>query len=151
MKGFGLSLRKGWPRGRSLAEILREKLDEERARGFTLYGPGRADMVLCSEKAGLASRGENKLLVAALQVAAERIFQKKTGRASALLVDDARSELDMESSNWMLDVICNTGCQVILTGLKAESAEGLRNSVRLAMFHVEQGQITNRSHCDPAS
>ena len=75
----------------------------------------------------------------------------KSGRASTLLVDDVGSELDSESAHWMLGVIRKTGCQVIISGLTGDASVFLPDSERLAMFHVEQGQVSKGCRREPAS
>lgn len=136
-----LDYRQGWRKGVEFAEVLEESLESDRASGFTQNGPHRADLKLDFEDGGirdLASRGQQKLVAAALVIAQVRLFENQTGRTSTLLVDDASAELDQNAQARLLDALQSLDSQLVITGL---SAEALRPEPGFPVFHVEQGTV----------
>lgn len=136
-----LEYRPGWRRGISLAEALQEHLDRDRAIGFTQVGPHRADLRLEFDSGGIremASRGQQKLVAAALVIAQVRLFEERTGQQSTVLVDDASAELDEAAQARLKESLDSLNSQQVLTGL---SIEALRPDAGYPVFHVEQGRV----------
>jgi len=136
-----LSYRSGWRKGISLAEALEEHREGDRAAGFTQVGPHRADLRLDFDSGGvreMASRGQQKLVAAALVIAQVALFEERTGRSGTVLVDDASAELDGGAQDRLRAALDGLGAQQILTGL---SIEALRPEPGYPVFHVEQGRI----------
>jgi DNA replication and repair protein RecF len=85
-----------------------------------------------------ASRGQQKLVAAALvlaQVAVEGVM--RPGR-SVLVVDDPAAELDAWSLQRLLSALASLDAQLILTGL---TAEHLPPEPGAPVFHVEHGGV----------
>ena len=67
-----LNYQQGWPAEEALDMLLAESLPKDRERGYTQYGPHRAELVL---KFGtipaqeVLSRGQMKLFISAMQLA----------------------------------------------------------------------------------
>jgi DNA replication and repair protein RecF len=136
-----LQYRPGWRRGVSLAEALDEHLDRDRAIGFTQVGPHRADLKLEFDSGGIretASRGQQKLVAAALVIAQVRLFEQRTGQRSTVLVDDASAELDLDAQARLKSALDALNSQQILTGL---SVEALQPDAGFPVFHAEQGRV----------
>jgi DNA replication and repair protein RecF len=136
-----LTYRPGWRRGISLDEALEEHRDRDRAAGFTQVGPHRADLRLEFDVGGVretASRGQQKLVAAALVIAQVRLFEERTGRSSTVLIDDASAELDERSQSRLKTALGSLRSQQVLTGL---TVEALRPDPGFPVFHVEQGRI----------
>lgn len=136
-----LQYRPGWRQGIGLAEALAEHQAGDRAQGFTQVGPHRADLRLEFDSGGVretASRGQQKLVAAALVIAQVALFEERTGRASTVLVDDASAELDEGSLERLKGALDGLRSQQILTGL---SVEALRPDPGFPVFHVEQGRV----------
>ncbi len=139
--GFGVTLEwhAGWRRDRALAELLAENLESDRARGHTQSGPHRADFTI--KVGGVAaaarvSRGQQKLLIAALQLAQARCNQKLGGMLPTILVDDIAAELDREHRERLLQRLAGLDSQVFVTSV--ECLELPRDG---DVFHVEQGRL----------
>lgn len=135
---FGATLRlaPGWPPGRDLRELLEETRGADVQRGFTYYGPGRADLdirLVAHRHRRLPSRGQSKFLVAALQLAAQRIWST-AGLSCIWLLDDLPAELDQDSLERLLAAFPAEGMQVLTTTLHPPTSRG-------AVFHVEQGTV----------
>lgn len=136
-----LSYRPGWRRGVTLAEALAEHRDRDRAAGFTQVGPHRADLKLEFDRGGVretASRGQQKLVAAALVIAQVALFEQRTGRSGTVLIDDASAELDEPAQQRLRLALDSLQSQQILTGL---SIETLRPDPGFPVFHVEQGRV----------
>jgi len=106
--------RPGWGAGRDLAEVLSDQLPGDRERGFTHAGPHRADMELTSggiPVRSIYSRGQQKLLVAALVLAQVRCLGESGQGRAVLLVDDLAAELDRERRRALLELLAGSGAQ----------------------------------------
>lgn len=134
-----LEYRPGW-RG-SLADALREGFERDAAAGHTQAGPHRADLAVRLEgrsAADEASRGQQKLVAAALVIAQVREGSAASGRSGILLVDDPAAELDREALGRLMAEVEALPCQLIVTGLAPNL---LPVDSRFPMFHVEQGRV----------
>lgn len=136
-----LEYRPGWRQGIELAEALVEQRDRDRALGFTQVGPHRADLKLEFDSGGIretASRGQQKLVAAAMVIAQVKLFEDRTGQRSTVLVDDASAELDQGAQERLREALDQLDSQQILTGL---SIDALRPEPGFPVFHVEQGKV----------
>ncbi|WP_428100592.1 DNA replication/repair protein RecF [Candidatus Rariloculus sp.] len=133
--------RPGWRQGVSLEQALRESLERDTRTGFTQVGPHRADVDIRMDAGSVrdhASRGQQKLIAAALVLAQVRLFGQRTGRGGLLLVDDPAAELDAESLARLMAELETLATQLFLTGL---SDQALRPRKGFPVFHVERGQV----------
>jgi DNA replication and repair protein RecF len=81
----------------ALATQMEQRAREERARGMTLAGPHRDDVVFTvgrRDARSFASQGQQRSLTLAWKIAELRALQEITGRRPILLLDDVMSELD---------------------------------------------------------
>ncbi len=136
-----LAYYRGWSVERSLAEALSDGLERDRHRGATLTGPQRADVLL---KVGgrLAreslSRGQQKLVSAAMVLALLGRLREQEGPPPTLLLDDPAAELDTERLGRLVDLVSELHCQLIITSLDPDlRIFGTPERV----FHVEQGTV----------
>lgn len=88
-----------------LAEALPASQAEEQARGVTVVGPHRDDLIL--ELGGLSvqaygSRGEARTVALALKVAEFRLLAERHGEEPLLLIDDFSAELDEDRRGFLL-------------------------------------------------
>lgn len=136
-----LEYRPGWRCDQSLTEAIGACRRRDRGLGFTQVGPHRADLRLEFDRGGvrdIASRGQQKLVAAALVIAQVTLFERCTGRRSTVLVDDASAELDDASQARLRGSLNELKSQQILTGL---SVDALRPDPGHPVFHVEQGKM----------
>lgn len=133
----------GWPANVSFAEALSGAAERDRDRGITTVGPHRADLSIrwgARMAQEWVSRGQQKLIAIALLVAQAQLFEEQTKQQSILLVDDPAAELDRDRLQRLLNLLRQTGAQLVLTGTNNEGlASGLNDETK--MFHVEQGTI----------
>lgn len=134
---------RGWSAERAFGDVLTQQRGQDREQGFTGQGPHRAELVISVEgrpAAGHVSRGQQKILVAALLLAQAGLFQAVTGRRCVLLVDDVAAELDAEHRARLLGQAVAMEAQAFVTAIEAPWAgELLPAGAR--MFHVEHGKV----------
>lgn len=139
---LNLSYRPGQPEGADFAAALAAHRDQDRRAGMTQIGPHRADLVLTIDDhraRGWVSRGQQKLVAAALVLGqAERLAACWGGRG-VLLVDDPAAELDRDHCAALLGLVAALPFQVFLTAMEAEALPGIKAARR---FHVEQGRVS---------
>ncbi len=139
----GLVYRRGWNANRSLATVLQESRDADRRQGFTGRGAHRCDFALTLGDAPIrdrVSRGQQKLLLCALQLAQAEWQRAVTGSAGLLLVDDLPAELDQGHRAALLDSLAALDAQVFVTATDRTLVEQAVAHAKL--FHVEHGELT---------
>ena len=137
-----LAYRPGHPRDQDLAETLAAHRDKDRRAGMTQVGPHRADVSLTLDEhkaRGWVSRGQQKLVAAAMVLGQARLLAPLWGGRGILLVDDPAAELDRERCEGLLALIAELPFQVFLTALGTDDLPGLAAA---RTFHVEQGEVT---------
>src|SRR5258708_3320743 len=86
-----LSYRPGWPRDQNFAESLQQSRNHDQASGVTQVGPHRAELSIRLNGAGVKdriSRGQQKLLAAALLMAQLKLFPEGASVRPSLLLGD---------------------------------------------------------------
>lgn len=135
----------GWREGESYAQYLAKQYASDMERGFTQFGPHRADLRIRTrqrEAREVLSRGQQKMLVAFLVLAQ---CQQITAQdmSAVVLVDDLPAELDIQKRELLLQALERSGAQVFLTATE----QGLfprTDYPQSRVFHVEQGKIFAR-------
>jgi len=137
-----VSYQRGWKEGLPYPDYLAAQFDSDKERGFTQFGPHRADMRLrvgSLDARDVLSRGQQKLLVATLVLAqCQQMAAQNT--STVILVDDLPAELDSDKRKALLSALENTGAQIFVTGTEKNLFEGA-NLSQAGLFHVEQGRV----------
>jgi len=135
---------RGWPDEESLQETLERSRDSHARMGHTIHGPHRAE--LRWSWAGLGkeqfSRGQQKLLLAALSIAQANIVAGVIGHKPLLIFDDFGSELSDGYQTKLVDELRRFGGQVVMTAFDRSRAF---DDVKMTWFHVEHGQIAEKA------
>jgi len=140
-KDLTLSYRSGWARDLSFAEALTQSWSQDAERGATQVGPQRAEMTIMLD--GMVakdhiSRGQQKLLAAALLIAQIQLFPPDSAFQPSLLLDDPAAELDDERLGGLIEAVSAQPLQLIVTTLHdhftAFGAPGRR-------FRLRAGQL----------
>lgn len=134
-----LAYRTGWARDSKLSSLLRERLPRDRERGFTSVGPQRADVAISSAgqiAVKKLSRGQQKLLVFAINLAIHDLVREMRSNAAIFLIDDLAAELDTDNRNKILTALRDRQVQSFITAIDADTCT-LDPTEK--MFHVEQG------------
>src|SRR5690606_8391617 len=118
---------RGWEEGRSYAEVLRASIERDLRYGATQAGPQRADILIRiggRPALEVLSRGQQKLLVAALKIAQGRMLLETTGRKSIYLVDDLPSELDGEKRRKLCLLLSTLQTQIFMSAVQSAELHG---------------------------
>jgi DNA replication and repair protein RecF len=141
MTPVSLGYFQGWSREQDLAAALTTHIIRDRERGSTSYGPHRFDVLLRLEgrpARDVVSRGQQKLLGAAMALTMSRYVAEAAGRAPTLLLDDPAAELDRPHTQRLLAAVAALGGQLVVTALHAEETPlGTPDRV----FHVEHNEV----------
>lgn len=139
-----LQYRPGWNQELSFDEALRRSEVLDRQRGATQIGPHRADLLIRMD-GSLAreriSRGQQKLVAAALLVAQLRCFPNMTAVRPTLLLDDPAAELDAEHLQRLIDEVGLVETQLVITTLDDNFPAFGRPGAR---FRLAQGKLMSR-------
>ena len=137
MGGIKLEYQSGWG-DVPYIDVLGASRERDLERGTTLSGPHRMDLLIMKGKAmarSILSRGEQKLLSAALLLAQASLLSK-LGEKPVILLDDLASEFDRIHFDTVLAAAMEFGGQVWVTG--TDTPHLPKDNV---MFHVKHGII----------
>lgn len=141
--------RPGWDEGKKLEDVLKADRPRDQLLGYTQHGPHRADMhIRCGANTASAvlSRGQAKILVAAMSLAQGILFQQLTGTRCVYLLDEPSAELDDLHLKKLAQLLSALGGQVFVTDTACASArlvwEEQSGSTPTKMFHVEHGAVS---------
>ena len=138
---LALEYRRGWSNGASLEEALASFDAHDRLSGRTHVGPHRADVSILAEGRDVGevvSRGQQKLIAAALILGQETALEGTRSAKGLLLVDDPAAELDPRALDRLLDRLARVRGQLILTSIDPLR---LPSQLTCTRFHVEQGRV----------
>lgn len=161
--GITWNLQSGFDGEQTLSEQMVGNLPREVKSGSTLAGPHRADIVLSvsvDDDAGaegrlkdssdkwkaasyVLSRGQGKLIAAAMKLAQAKYLAQKGGSSGVLLLDDVGAELDSQHTRRLLDEVVKYPGQVVATSTELQPyLELLEREVKT--FHVKHGEVDER-------
>jgi len=141
---FRFELKSGWEQGLSLAEAIQKHSEQDWRYGHSTVGPHKADLKMYANGEDirvLLSRGQLKLLVAALKLVQGQYLESTTARQCVYLVDDITAELDVHSQQLFCDALSASNSQVFVTAIEPESVHQAFVHATTKMFHVEHGTI----------
>ena len=139
LPAFKLQFRPGWPQDRPLIQVLKEHRDADLARGYSFYGPSRADFVAYHQSLGaIPSRGQTKLLVFYLQLGAQQFSEIHKISPPVWLIDDLLAELDAHAITTVLEALNACGNQLFVTAIGDHSYDPRRFG-QGAVFHIKHG------------
>lgn len=148
-------LQQGWPEKiqdeAALLDLLQQNFSQDSRMGFTQHGPQKADLKLRVQQQAVEeelSRGQLKVLLFALKIAQNNLIRDNGQKQPLLLIDDLTSELDQASTRQIFSYLRNINSQVFITAINAEHVTPHIVTDKVAMFHVEHGQITARTDDD---
>jgi DNA replication and repair protein RecF len=123
---LALSYRPGWMRDLSFAEALTQSWPHDQESGATQVGPHRAELTIRLNGLGVKdriSRGQQKLLAAALLMAQVKLFPPDSPVQPSLLLDDPAAELDNQRLTRLIAEVSSQSVQLIVTTLHPEFSE----------------------------
>ena len=141
------SLYRGWAEESSLEEELKQNRHRDLMAKTTHCGVHRADLKLkCNGRPAkdVLSRGQEKLVVLAMQIAQGRVLAGAGNSHCLYLLDDLAAELDQAHLAKGMQLLAKQGAQVFLTGTNKEALQAVipkSVSSRIGLFHVKQGVV----------
>ncbi len=136
-----IEYKRGWSLQENLQDLLVAQFDRDRMKGYTYYGPHRAEINIKvngqSAQTGI-SRGQQKTLVALLRLAQAQHFTQSNGQLCILLYDDLAAELDVHHREIIMSVLATMNLQLFITAIE-RSQINLDTWPTKKMFHVEHG------------
>lgn len=135
----------GWNENSELVDLLNSKLEKDIQLGVTTIGPHKADLKI---KAGgvlvqeYLSRGQLRLVVAALLLARTIALKELKQRQSIFLLDDLGAELDVGKRELFLDTLLASGSQVFVSAINQSQLSFIEKYKNKKMFHVEHGSVS---------
>jgi DNA replication and repair protein RecF len=106
-----------------MAEALAQSWTHDQETGATQVGPHRAELAIRLDGAPVKdriSRGQQKLLAAALLIAQIKLFPEGSSVQPSLLLDDPAAELDDERLAGLIREVSRQSVQLIVTTLHGE-------------------------------
>ncbi len=120
---LSLDYRRGWPRDQTFSEALEQSWMHDHDSGATQVGPHRAELSIRLDGSAVKdriSRGQQKLLAAALLLAQVKLFPDGAAIQPSLLLDDPAAELDDQRLMSLIREVSGHSVQLIVTTLHSE-------------------------------
>ena len=120
---LSLSYRSGWAKDLSMAEALQQSWSHDQEAAVTQVGPHRAELAIRLDGTAVKdriSRGQQKLLAAALLIAQIKLFPEGSPVQPSLLLDDPAAELDDDHLAGLIREVSSQSVQLIVTTLHGE-------------------------------
>jgi DNA replication and repair protein RecF len=140
---LALAYRPGWNKDVSFEEALKLSRGHDQDMGATQVGPHRAELAIRldgSPARDRISRGQQKLLAAALLLAQVNLFPDESPVRPTLLLDDPAAELDAERLERLIGEVAGQPLQMIITTLLPDfTAFGFPGR----RYEVKSGQLTD--------
>lgn len=121
------------------AQDLESRISEELARGSTVTGPHRDDLVLTLGDFAAndyASRGEGRTVALALRHSEMALLAEKFGEQPVLLIDDFTAELDPDRRQFLVDLASSVP-QSLVTGTECAVGAALTLRAQAGRFTPE--------------
>jgi DNA replication and repair protein RecF len=105
----------------NLLRFLENNIEEDKLKGFSMYGPHREDFRVIINNAPSnqsASRGETRTIILALKIIEKEIIEQKKHQKAIFILDDVFSELDNHRRTFLIQNIKDN--QVFITTTDAD-------------------------------
>ena len=120
---LSLSYRSGWAKDQSMTEALQQSWTHDQETAATQVGPHRAELAIRLDGTAVKdriSRGQQKLLAAALLIAQIKLFPEGSPVQPSLLLDDPAAELDDDRLAGLIREVSSQSVQLVVTTLHGE-------------------------------
>ncbi len=147
LQNLNINFYKGWEKKLSLNSILSSSIGRDYKLAYTQFGPHRADLEIKlngNPVHEVLSRGEQKLLTCALQLAQGILLKKITSKSCIYLFDDLFAELDPKKQKMLMHLLQNLKAQVFITAIDETVLKGLEVLGLGKIYHVQQGKIMEK-------
>ena len=127
-----IKLKKGWNEDLSLNDALTKSFISDSFRGFTQVGPHRADIEIYYKgipAIQILSRGQQKLFICALYLAAGQLLKQISKKECIYLIDDISAELDTYNQSKLIEAINNQTEQAFITAIDESNIKQINSSL----------------------
>ena len=132
----------GWSDSQDLLSTLTLERDADIRRKVTTRGPHKADIKIYIKNVDakeILSRGEQKLLAIIWLCSQHEVLRSTYGIKPTLLIDDVKSELDMDTFNIYISLLKLIENQVIFSNIEDQINSKIEAElINIKKFHVEQ-------------
>ena len=139
-----ISYNRGWDSETDFLAALQQKLPYDSRIGYTSIGIHKADLRIKADGA-LAierlSRGQLRMLVAALQLSQTLHLFEATNKSGIFLLDDIGAELDLDKRQKFIEALLDTNTQLFVTAIEKDHLSFVEEYNDKKMFHVEHGRV----------
>ena len=126
-------------------KISKERINIEKIRGLTLFGPQKDDFqILINDYPARdrASQGQHKSIIIAMKFAEYDYMYERKNEQPIVLLDDIFSELDEYRSNLVLQELLKRNAQTFITSTNRIQFELAKDYLsRISFFKVENGKV----------
>ncbi|WP_100657543.1 DNA replication/repair protein RecF [Alteromonas flava] len=140
-----ISYYEGCDTSREILELLQEKRINDIRFGFTSVGAHKADLKIKADNktaVEMLSRGQLRMLVAALQLAQSKILFDVKQQGGIFLLDDIGAELDEKKRSLFISELLKSDAQLFITAIDKSQFSLTKEIDNKKMFHVEHGHVT---------
>jgi DNA replication and repair protein RecF len=142
---FQISYYSGWDISLSLHSQLESKFEQDLKFGNTSSGVHKADLRIKTDGGVAAfevlSRGQLRMLVAALQLSQTKILNRQGDNCGVFLLDDIGAELDDKHRQVFISSLMKTNTQVFITAIEKGQFSLTAETYNKKMFHVKHGHV----------
>lgn len=139
---------RGWGESGTLTQALDAAFERDKKYKYTTLGAHKSELRVTAGKqlaSDILSRGQQKSVVAACNIAELKLFEAMTGRHSVLVIDDLPAELDDERITCLGRWLQTLNTQVFVTGIHQQDMLKLKALIgtddSCPVFHVKHGTI----------
>ena len=146
--GLVVTYERGWSNELDLETVLLDARLRDFKRGFTHFGPHRADLKLTINgiNAGqVLSRGQQKLVVCALKLAQCRLMTGvNEAKGCILLIDDLPAEIDRVHQAKLCRILDELNLQLFMTCVEASDLvnQPWCDNKKIAVFELDNGAVS---------
>lgn len=140
---ISVSFHQGWEKETDYAEVLARNFERDRAIGYTVSGPQKADFRFKANglpAEDILSRGQLKLLMCALRLAQGEHLMQQKARHCIFLIDDFASELDQYKRALLAQRLQQSGSQVFVSAITVDQLQQMQPENHRT-FMVNNGKI----------
>ena len=126
-------------------DLLAEVEDEEIARGASLIGPHRDDLVFYENGIDLrtyGSQGQQRTAILSMKMAAIDAYEQHLSQKPLLLLDDVMSELDFDRQRAVMEIVIKKKIQTFITGTGLDFT--FKNFGYDPVFRINEGHIVEQ-------
>lgn len=147
LKSLSIDFYQGWDKKFDLGSVLNSSYMRDYNLTYTQFGPHRADLIIKingNPVHEILSRGEQKLLTCALQLAQGLLLKKITRKSCIYLFDDLFAELDLVKQHIFMRLLHSLKAQVFITAIEESLIKTLESSSFTKIFQAEHGKIIEK-------